>query len=511
MALAVAHAWLADSDADGGRHQRSLIARAQNCLGLASSDQPDWLVTWSLRLHHMPDPMWARLDVQRLASALVEQQSLGAACYPQWRVITQAAAEKGIPDDEEPDPHGLGIGWAEGYGEEDDDTESTNAAPNFSQWVQQERPAVRRWLLRPARMQIAAMALHDLGLPNWADSQQLAQALGIGVSDLDWLARPAWQFAPRDQHGKSLAASHYRHRLTPKARGGLRLLEVPKQQLAAVQKKIHVQLLSRIPVHEAAHGFVTGRSVLTHAALHAGQPVVCTFDLRDFFHSITAAQIRALWRSLGYPAGIAAQLTALTTTVTPAGVRERLLEDASATRSQIKRLATPHLTQGAASSPALANLCAFHLDMRLSALAERFDARYSRYADDLVFSGPDSLRRHFASLRGWVRGIAQDEGFALHPDKTRRMPDHTRQRITGVVVNEKPNLSRADYDLLRAQLYRLAAQQDPASDELLATLRGRVAWACQLVSPSRQEKLKTLLSRIPRDDAPHKMVKPIFQ
>ncbi|MBF5005465.1 reverse transcriptase family protein [Diaphorobacter caeni] len=492
-ALAVAHAWLADSDAEGGRLGHALMARAQSSLGLAPQDQPDWLRAWSLRLQNLPDPMWARLDVWRLASTLCGETSLGAACYPERRMA-------GLTDENAtlPDP-AASWNWGE-EGEEDvvdwlDDEHPARAETDFEIWVERSHRRVRRWLLRPARMQVATMALHDLELPTWPDSALLAEALAISVDDLAWLARPAWQLAPRDQPHKALSASHYRHRLIPKARGGLRLLEVPKQRLAAAQQQIRVQLLERIPVHEAAHGFARGRSVLTHAATHAGQPFVCAFDLQDFFHSITAAQIRALWRTLGYPAGIATELTALTTTVTPAPVRERLLEDASVTRTQARRLALPHLAQGASSSPALANLCAFQLDLRLSALAERFGARYSRYADDLVFSGPASLQRHFAALHGWVRGIAEDEGFALHPEKTRRMPRHARQRITGVVVNDQPNLARHDYDLLRAELHQLSLQKEAVSDEVLASLRGRVAWACQLVTPARQEKLKALLIR----------------
>ncbi len=489
VALGVAHAWLADSDEAGGRRQASLIARAQHALGMEGSDCPFWLSDWSLRLQSLPVPMWARLDVVGLAEALGEQRSLAAACYScrAWRGPIDADAAPPGFDGVESDYNG--------NDEYDEGATPARTDLSFPEWVARKHPEVKRWLLRPVRMQAAVTALDGLALPIWADDEQLAQALGICTPDLAWLARPMWRMAPRGQENKRLAASHYRHILLAKARGGFRLLEAPKPQLAAVQRLLLRQLLNIIPVHEAAHGFVAGRSVHTHAAVHAGQAVVCAFDLRDFFHSINAAQVTALWRSLGFPAGVAAQLTALTTVVTPAVVRERLLDEGSITRMQARRLASAHLAQGAPTSPALSNLCSFRLDLRLSALAERFGARYSRYADDMVISGPAHLMRDFAALRGWVGGIALDEGFSLHPDKTRRMPAHTRQRVTGLVVNEKPNLQREDYDLLRAQLHRLSLRQNVPPEEY-SVMQGRIAWACQSVTPSRQEKLKALLGRI---------------
>ena len=492
-ALAIAHAWLADSTQAGGRGQSSLVARAQRCLGLEPQDCPAWLTQWSLRLQDLAEPMWQRLDVPRLASALSGECTLAAACYPEtaWRKAPEAHPHA-LPDaDEDPSDE-----WPEFLDfHDDEDNESGSDESDFSEWVRCTHPIIRRWLLRSAQMHAVPMALEHVERPHWATSEQLAQSLSIPMDTLLWLSRPAWQTADHVQAHQRLASSHYRHRLMAKARGGLRLLEVPKQQLAAVQRTIQAQLLSKLPLHEAAHGFVGGRSVHTHANVHVGQKVVCAFDLRDFFHSIGAAQIHALWRTLGYPVGIAHHLTALTTVVTPTLVRERLRDEGCIDWAHAKRLAQPHLAQGASTSPALANLCAFRLDLRLTYLAERFGARYSRYADDLVFSGSKSLSRNFAALRGWVSGIVADEGFALHPDKTRRMPDHARQRITGLVVNERPNMPREQYDLLRAQLHRLALQPS-VSQEQFAKAQGSVAWACQAVNPDRQAKLKGLLTRI---------------
>jgi hypothetical protein len=247
-------------------------------------------------------------------------------------------------------------------------------------------------------------------------------------------------------------------------------------------------------VHEAAHGYVAGRSALTHAAAHTAQALLLRFDLRDFFNSITAARIHALWRTLGYPAGIARLLTALCTTRTPAAVRERLQDDGGLDRLGALRLAERHLPQGAPTSPALANLCCFRLDLRLAGLARRLDAHYTRYADDLVFSGPAALRGDARTLGAWVGAIAEAEGFRLQAHKTASVPRHRRQLVTGIVVNARPNLPRDAFDRLKARLHRCATRGVRPDDDA-AALRGQIAWVTQL-NPARAATLQDWYDRI---------------
>lgn len=98
------------------------------------------------------------------------------------------------------------------------------------------------------------------------------------------------------------------------------------------------------------------------------------------------------------------------------------------------RLRQAHLPQGGPTSPALANLVCFHLDARLSGYAKEADAHYTRYADDLTFSGSAALRRHAAPFVRGVGTIVADEGFALNPAKTRVEGRGDRQQVTGIVV-----------------------------------------------------------------------------
>jgi RNA-directed DNA polymerase len=364
--------------------------------------------------------------------------------------------------------------------------------------LDQPRPRVHRLLLRTARMAAPPFELAGLDLPSLPTVPDLAAWLEVAPERLQWLIAPAQNFResePAPGRPYVPAGLHYHALLKSKRSGGLRLIEIPKSDLKRIQRRLLSGLLDRIPVHQSVHGFIRGRSVLTHAGEHTGQAVVICHDLRDFFNSIGASRVRALWRTLGYPEGVSDALAALCTARTPRAVRERLLDSGSIDRLHAVRLASPHLPQGAPTSPALANLCAFALDLRLDGLAWRFGARYSRYADDLAFSGSADLMHRRSNLQAWVRAIAQAEGFAMHPDKTRVMPAHRRQQVTGVVVNERPNLERGAYDRLRAQLHGLATTGCDGATRL--RLQGQVSWASQLVCESRARKLDRLLAAIP--------------
>lgn len=352
-----------------------------------------------------------------------------------------------------------------------------------------KRPRIRRLILRPPGMRPRPLGLDQCNLPALRTLDELAAYLGLPLGHLIWLSP-----------GTPLGAEHYLYKLQPKRTGGLRLLEVPMQRLKKVQRSVLDGLLSQVPVHDAVHGFTAGRSVASHAAAHVGKAVVIRFDLQDFFGSVTAAQVRAVWRTLGYPEGVARCLAALCTHRTAGMVVERLMDDGGLSWVGGKRLHAAHLPQGAPTSPALANLCAFRLDLRLEGLAWVFGATYTRYADDIVFSGPDGLRRQFRALQAWVAAIAADEGFTLHPDKTRCLPQNMQQRVTGVVVNSRPNVSRQDFDRLKAALYQ-CVQSGPASQnsaclpDFRSHLLGRIAWVRQL-NPARAAKLMRLFEQI---------------
>jgi RNA-directed DNA polymerase len=146
---------------------------------------------------------------------------------------------------------------------------------------------------------------------------------------------------------------------------------------------------------------------------------------------------------VGYPRAVAHALTGLTTNTVPLVVWRELPKTNDTRLIQPhfwlgRQLATPHLPQGAPTSPALANLAAFRLDRRLTGLAASSGLRYSRYADDLTFSGPTTLRDRSDQLQELVRKIARDEGFALNRHKSALRLASGRQSVCGLVVNVHP-------------------------------------------------------------------------
>ena len=256
------------------------------------------------------------------------------------------------------------------------------------------------------------------------------------------------------RRARSERIAHYRYRWLERPSGG-RLLEAPKPRLKNVQRAVLADLLAPIPVHSAAHGFVAGRSATTAAAEHVGSHVVITLDLEHFFAAITAGRIWGALRSAGYPEPVAHLLAGLTTHATPGSALRAMPVGPDPGRDfrLRRRLAAPHLPQGAPTSPQLANLVAFALDRRLAGYAHSAGAVYTRYADDLTFSGGDRLARRSDALIAAVTRIVGQAGFGLNTSKTRERSRSQRQVVTGIVVNEKTNLARPEFDRLKAVLW----------------------------------------------------------
>ncbi len=324
----------------------------------------------------------------------------------------------------------------------------------------------------------------------------LAERLELSDGHLSWLADTrGWERTVVDEKLRN-----YRYRSLPRRSGLPRIIEVPKARLKETQRWVLREILDHVPAHEAAYGFTPGRSAITHAQRHTGQDVVLRLDLRDFFASIAAGHVYRLFSSLGYAPPVAHTLTGITTNVVPASVWRVIAartDDERLVQSRFwlgRRLATPHLPQGAPTSPALANLAAFRLDRRLAGLAGASGLSYSRYADDLTFSGPLRLRRRLAQFTELVEAIVRDEGFPLNHDKSMLRPSCARQSVCGIVVNAHPNVARAEYDELKAILHNAvrdgpAAQNRAGVADFEAHLRGRISWVASL-NPSRGEKLR---------------------
>jgi len=337
-------------------------------------------------------------------------------------------------------------------------------------------------------------------VPAIATAGALADFLGLDVETTERLA---------DRKGFGRIAGdeplrHYRYRWFPKRGGGVRLLEVPKTRLREAQRTVLHGILDRIPPHVAAHGFSPGRKLLGFAAPHCSRALLLRLDLESFFASVTSARVFGVFRSAGYPEGVTRLLTALCTHRTAAHVLREAPEGLARSSDErwriLKRLAAPHLPQGAPTSPALANLCAYGMDVRLAAAAAAIGARYTRYADDLAFSFDPAAARRAGRFHILAAGIAMDEGFSVQFRKTRFIRQGAAQRLAGLVLNEKINVPRRDFDRLKAMLHH-AVKHGPASVTGLrpghrkAQLLGRIAWM-EHANPARGRRLRALLARI---------------
>ncbi len=327
--------------------------------------------------------------------------------------------------------------------------------------------------------------------PVFRTPQQLAAWLELPMGRLAWLVhRYSEDSRPQSERG-----AHYHYRWLNKRTGGRRLIESPKRTLKQAQRRILREILDKVPPHDAAHGFSAGRSILTNARPHVKQAVLVKFDLANFYPSVTLARVTAIFRSLGYSREAAIWLARLTTSALPANM-PFVKEEPSAVLPYLKW----HLPQGAPTSPALANLSAYSLDVRLSGLARSFGAIYTRYADDLTFSGPP---RFGTSLRDFIPLVAQivrQERFRLNAAKRKVLRSTGRLVVTGVVVNEKLNVSRREFDRLKAVLtncarHGAATQNRTGHPHFAAHLRGRIAQVTQL-NPARGARLLAVYNQI---------------
>lgn len=279
--------------------------------------------------------------------------------------------------------------------------------------------------------------LHQKALPVFENESQLANAMGITIKELSFLAYSR----------KVSAVSHYQKFYLPKKSGGKRLISAPMPRLKSVQHWILENILYKISVHPQANGFVPGKSIVSNARPHVGKTVVINANVQDFFPSINFRRVRALFKKLGYSDKISTILSLLCTE----SVTDEVLLDG---KKYFVQKGERVLPQGAPTSPAITNILCFRLDKRLTGVANKFRCSYTRYADDITFSG--SPEKNEAPKIVWhIRKILSEEGFNLHPKKLRIMQKSERQEVTGIVVNRQLSVSREKIRNFRALLHKM--------------------------------------------------------
>lgn len=216
----------------------------------------------------------------------------------------------------------------------------------------------------------------------------------------------------------------YRSFSIPKKSGGKRKIDEPLPDLKYVQKWILDNILSKIPVSKYSKAYVKGLNLKHNAKFHRKQPYVVTMDIKDFFPSIHISRIIKTFDTCGYSHPLSCFMAHLC-----------CLNDG--------------LPQGAPTSPYLSNIIMQDLDEDFGEYAFSHSIRYTRYADDLTFSGLLNPQE----LICYVSNTVWAYGFSVNSKKTRVLRGNNRQVVTGIVVNSHMQITREKRKRIRQEIY----------------------------------------------------------
>lgn len=325
------------------------------------------------------------------------------------------------------------------------------------------------------------------GLPLIDTAGELAELMQISLSELRFVA-----------YNRTVSeVTHYEKFQLPKKTGGFRTISAPMPKLKSAQHWILQEVLNKLPVHAAAHGFVTKKSIVTNAKEHLQNTLLVNIDLKDFFPSIHYPRVKGFFKAIGYSEQIA---TIFALICTESEVDEVEIDK----KTYYVKSGDRSLPQGAPTSPAITNLLCRRLDARFTGIAKKYGFTYTRYADDLSFSAPEEKKEEFKQFIGFVKKTIKSENFILHPDKFKVLRKGARREVTGIVVNQKLSVSSDKMKKFRAVLYQiekdgLQGKHWNGSRNVLASLKGYASFIYQ-VDPV---KGKPLLERVNKILATH--------
>lgn len=275
-------------------------------------------------------------------------------------------------------------------------------------------------------------------LPIYNTVQELAKAMGISVGELRFLAFSR----------KNSKINHYKRFKVAKKSGGYRLISAPMPRLKRAQHFILERILNKVIVHPKAHGCVKGKSIVSNAIPHVNKAVVINQDLQNFFPSVTYKRIKGVFKALGYSEKIAVIFSLLCS-------EPKILDISLLGENYFAQRGDRFLPQGSPCSPAITNILCRKMDFRLEGLANKYGFTYSRYVDDITFSGSNEQFKHITTILKYSGKIVRQENFKLHPEKLRVMKRNQKQEVTGIVVNEKININKKSLKRFRALLHQI--------------------------------------------------------
>lgn len=218
---------------------------------------------------------------------------------------------------------------------------------------------------------------------------------------------------------------HYHETYIPKRDGGKRKLLVPDYLLHTIQKNILKQILSERKVSPYAKAYFKGAKIIENANPHVGAEKILKLDMEDFFENITYLLVyQQVFPAEYFPSAIRTMLAHLC-----------CYKD--------------YLPQGAVTSPMISNLVMKPFDEYIGKWCKGREIHYTRYCDDMTFSGDFDEKE----VKNKVRSFLQVMGFELNLKKTKVLKKYQRQSVTGIVVNEKPQVSREYRRKLGQEVY----------------------------------------------------------
>ena len=217
----------------------------------------------------------------------------------------------------------------------------------------------------------------------------------------------------------------YKKVLIPKKGRGNREILVPSNTLKYIQRWILENILNNIKISEFAKGFEKNISIVDNAKVHLNQKCIINMDLKNFFPTINIDSVFRIFNYYGYTKEISFILSKICTY-------------------------KGKLPQGSPASPKIANIVCLRLDKRISKLCEKYDAKYTRYADDITISGNKGIE----NIIKIVREIIKDEGFFVNNQKTRFAYNNKRQEVTGLNINSgKVTISKKYKREIKQEIY----------------------------------------------------------
>lgn len=272
------------------------------------------------------------------------------------------------------------------------------------------------------------------GVPIIFDAFHLAYQIGIPPARLIYILRD------RDN-----LYNTYKIR---KKSGGYRWIMSPSDDLKNIQYWIKNFILDNISISKNANAFVKGKSIKDNAIKHIGQELILNIDLYRFFDTIKEKRVYGLFRNLGYTKKLSYDLARLITVHPPTSYWKDIKIENRLNKSFI--ISKPAiLPQGAPTSPVMSNIIANRLDKIFTKCSLEYNLNYSRYADDITFSG---RRKNMISL-STVKKVIRQQGFTININKTRYIGNSKKQTVTGLTVNNGVSVDKKMIKFIKQELY----------------------------------------------------------